>query len=333
MQTGRVWGEELYFDSTKVQANANINGMIARAQCQAGQQLEHLFEGSKKDSSAFCNLSAKYQGRRLHGIRKPHYHRVTDSQVSPIDPDAAPMQAPGGGSAVLGYRDDYVVDGGKARIVLSALVTPASITDNAPMLDLLDWVRARWQLKPKIVVGDAKYGTVPNIVGLEMRGIKAYLPTSYFSRRNRYYPAKLFRYDRKKDRFICPQGQALALYARRLTEQVIVFRADTKICNACSVKSECTSSKSGRFIFRSLFQKQLDKAEAYRQTEAYQRAMRKRSLWVEPLFGEAKEFHLRRLLKVNIEGVLVAARQNLKRLIKRRLTVLFCLLPKLAFAT
>ena len=47
--------------------------------------------------------------------------------------------------------------------------------------------------------------------------------------------------------------------------------------------------------------------------------MRKRSVWVEPLFGEAKQFHrlrcfrLRGLLKVNIEGVMVAAGQNLMR--------------------
>jgi len=60
--------------------------------------------------------------------------------------------------------------------------------------------------------------------------------------------------------------------------------------------------------------------------------MRKRSVWVEPLFGEAKEFHrlrrfrLRRLLKVNIEGVMVAAGQNLKRLIKHHLGMLFSFL-------
>ena len=88
------------------------------------------------------------------------------------------------------------------------------------------------------------------------------------------------------------------------------------MCNACPAKSECTGSKSGRFIFRSFFQEYLDKAKAYRQTEEYQKAMRKRSVWVEPLFGEAKEFHrlrrfrLRRLLKVNIEGVMVAAGQT-----------------------
>jgi hypothetical protein len=41
--------------------------------------------------------------------------------------------------------------------------------------------------------------------------------------------------------------------------------------------------------------------------------MRKRAVWAEPLFGEAKQIHqLRRfrrrgLMKVNIEGVMVAA--------------------------
>jgi hypothetical protein len=60
--------------------------------------------------------------------------------------------------------------------------------------------------------------------------------------------------------------------------------------------------------------------------------MRKRALWTEPLFGEAKQFHqlrrfrLRRLLKVNIEGVMVAAGQNLKRLIKHNLGMLFSFL-------
>lgn len=47
--------------------------------------------------------------------------------------------------------------------------------------------------------------------------------------------------------------------------------------------------------------------------------MRKRSVWVEPLFAEAKDWHglrrfrLRGLVNVNIEAVLVATVQNLKR--------------------
>jgi transposase len=332
IEASLVWGEELYFDSTKVQANANINGMIERAEFEAEQHLDQLFDHLAEDEASFGTLISKYNGKRHNGIRKPHYQRITDDKVSPIDPDAAPMQSSGGGGAILGYRDHYVVDGGKARVILSAMVTPASIMDNTPILDLVDWVRFRWKITPKLAVGDAKYGTVPNIVGLEERGIKAYLPTSDFSQRTKYYPARLFQYDSEKDHYLCPQGQILPLVSRRTSEQVLLYKPKAEVCNACPVKSKCTGSKSGRHIFRSFFQEYLDKVETYRQSQAYLKAMRKRSLWVEPLFGEAKEFHclrrfrLRRLRSVNIEGVMVAAGQNLKRLIKHNLGMLFSFL-------
>ena len=51
--------------------------------------------------------------------------------------------------------------------------------------------------------------------------------------------------------------------------------------------------------------------------------MRKRAVWVEPLLGEAKEWHglrrvrLRGLWKMNCEGLLIAAGQNLKRWLTR----------------
>jgi hypothetical protein len=53
-------------------------------------------------------------------------------------------------------------------------------------------------------------------------------------------------------------------------------------------------------------------------TEAFKKALRKRQVWVEPLFGEAKDWHqLRRFLlrgldNVNMQGLLIAAGQNLK---------------------
>lgn len=177
--------------------------------------------------------------------------------------------------------------------------------------------------------GDTKYGTVPNIIGLEQMGIRAYLPTMDFSNRTKFYPAKRFPYDAEHDQYNCPQGQPLRLYSRRNSEQVNVYAADASVCNACPVKSECTNSQSGRHIFRSFYKEELDRVKAYQATEAYQKAMRKRSLWTEPLFGEVKQFHqlrqfrLRGLKKVNIEGVMVATGQNIKRFIKQGYTELF----------
>ena len=56
----------------------------------------------------------------------------------------------------------------------------------------------------------------------------------------------------------------------------------------------------------------------------YEKAMAKRKVWVEPLFGEAKDWHglerfrLRGLWKVNVEALLIATGQNLKRLPRKR---------------
>jgi hypothetical protein len=127
--------------------------------------------------------------------------------------------------------------------------------------------------------------------------------------------------------------------ARRMSEEKFVYRANAQVCNACSAKEKCTGSKSGRHIFRSFHQEHIDQVKAYHQTESYQKTMRKRGVWVEPLFGEAKEFHrlrrfrLRRLKKVNIEGLMIAAGQNLKMLIKHRLDRYFSLAHRLLFET
>jgi hypothetical protein len=51
--------------------------------------------------------------------------------------------------------------------------------------------------------------------------------------------------------------------------------------------------------------------KGYRGTYLYEKALRKRRVWVEPLFAEAKDWHrmrrfrLRRLEKVNIEALLI----------------------------
>ena len=73
-----------------------------------------------------------------------------------------------------------------------------------------------------------------------------------------------------------------------------------------------------------MYAEYLDRVRAYHQTAAYEKAMGKRKVWVEPLFGEAKDWHglsrfrLRRLWKVNVEALLIATGQNLKRLLRKR---------------
>src|SRR3712207_4544595 len=78
----------------------------------------------------------------------------------------------------------HVVDGGKARILLNALVTPSEVTENRPMLDLLWSTVFRWRIRPRQVTGDAKYGTRENVAALEKAGIRAYVAIPNFDFRH-----------------------------------------------------------------------------------------------------------------------------------------------------
>jgi hypothetical protein len=245
------------------------------------------------------------------------YQRTTDFRVSTTDPDATPMHTGAGTS--LGYHDHYVVDGGKARIILAALVTPADVMENVPLRDLLWRVCFRWRLRPRQVTGDTTYGTTENIVAVEDAGIRAFFPLPDLDRRTPFYGKSVFRYDAAQDAYHCPQGQLLSRRKTKYTEQEVVYRAVAAICNACPVKAECTKSDRGRMVHRSFSEEYLETVRGYHETEAYQKAMRKRQVWVEPLFAEAKQWHglrrlrLRGLENANIQGLLIAAGQNLKR--------------------
>lgn len=74
-------------------------------------------------------------GAQNRSVTSHNYQRTADYFVSTTDPDATVMRTKGG--VDLGYHVHYVVDGGKARIILQVLVTPSEVMDNQPMLDLL----------------------------------------------------------------------------------------------------------------------------------------------------------------------------------------------------
>ena len=102
-----------------------------------------------------------------------------------------------------------------------------------------------------------------------------------------------------------------------------IYAAPTGACAGCALRPRCTTSKRGRRVGRHPDEAYLDRVRGYHATEQYAKAMRKRQVWVEPLFAEAKAWHglrrfrLRGLERVNGEALLIAAGQNLKRLLSR----------------
>ena len=134
-----------------------------------------------------------------------------------------------------------------------------------------------------------------------------------------------FRYDPARDVYSCPAGKLLRPLGKRngvdRYGKVTFYRARASECAVCQLRPQCTSNKNGRQLRRDPKERYAERVRAYRGTALYEKALRKRKVWVEPLFAEAKDWHgmrrfrLRRLEKVNIEALLIASGQNAKRLL------------------
>jgi hypothetical protein len=175
------------------------------------------------------------------------------------------------------------------------------------------------------VTGDTKYGTEENIQGVEDMGIRAYMPLPDWEQNSAYFGASKFSYDAEQDHYVYPNGQMLRRTHTSEATQRVQYRAQASICRTCPLRARCTpGEKSARSVLRSFGQDYVDRVRAYQSTAAYQKAVRKRQVWVEPLFAEGKQWHqmrrfrLRQLWRVNTEAFLIATGQNLKRLLQRR---------------
>jgi transposase len=288
VEAGLVWGEELFFDATKVEANASLESMRSRSLVE-GRLEEHLVEVFPEDT-----LPA---------------------------PDASPMYQNNKSSGRLGYQTHYVVDGGKARVILDVLVIRAEVTENLPMLELLFRICFRWHLQPRSVTGDATYGTKENIAAIEKANIRAYTALADQNRRTSLFTIDAFEYDPQEDLYSCPAGETLRRRGHDHRGGYVRYAAKASACNECLIESKCTKGPKGRWVSRSLQEEYLERVRAYRQTEPCRKALGKRAVWIEPLFGEAKEWHglrrfsLRGLEKVDSEALMIASGQNVKRLV------------------
>ena len=236
--------------------------------------------------------------------------------------DATPMPQ-GDGHTHLGSQDHDVVDGGRARIILTALVTPAEVQEHQPALDRLWWARVRWTLQPRPIPGETTYGTVATIVASEEQGIRASVPLSDAGPRPDVFGEQDFVSDAAADTDRCPGDETWRFLSHCPTTRRRISAAPTESCRTGALQVQGTSSPRGRRVSRSLDMSSLDRVRGYHATEPYAKAMRNRQVWVEPLFAEAKDWHglrrfrLRGVATGNGEALLTAAGQHLKRLRSR----------------
>ena len=275
-EAGLVRGEDLFFDATKVEANASLDSMRSRSLV-GGRLKERLVgmfgedtataqgedhpgvrgvvdaivgpEGHERQTLARTNARqhrwiAK-NGRQERGLVRWGYKRMADLRVSTTDPDASPMHQKKKSASRLGYLTHYVVDGGRARVILDVLVTGAEVTENLPVLEMLFRSTFRWRLHPRSVTGDATYGTRENVAAIEKAGIRAYTALADQQKRTALFTIEDFVYDAEKDLYTCPAGETLRRRGHDHRGSYVRYAAKASACNACPSRASARKVRRG----------------------------------------------------------------------------------------
>ena len=242
---GLIWGREVVADATRVPGNASMGSLVPRLCEVVDDHLEHLFAAGTTigESSPDHDRWNLLETGRLDPERPPSgpYRRVSDRKVSRTDPDACAMLMRDG-RTVLGYQDHYLVDGGRARIILHAFMTPGDVAETNVLVDQVRRTQFRRQLHPKRVIADAKYASASNIEALESAGIHAYVPLPEWDKSSTRFKHTDFTYDAEQNVYRCPQGEELVPRWFDAKLEQWVYRGRASVVQRVCRKDQCTTS-------------------------------------------------------------------------------------------
>jgi hypothetical protein len=155
---------------------------------------------------------------------------------------------------------------------------------------------------------------------VEEKGIAPHIPVIDKSARDDGTFARSdFRYDARRDIYICPAGKQLRTTGTVSADNALRYRGAKRDCSTCQLKPRCCPNASVRKVVRDVNEASRDVARAIAETEAYAQSRRDRKK-VEMLFA-----HLKRILRLDRlrlrgpngahdEFLLAATAQNLRRL-------------------
>jgi IS5 family transposase len=240
------------------------------------------------------------------------------SAISPTDPDARLTRK--NGKTTLGYKDHRVVDD-RCGIITATATTAAAVADGSMLMDLLDEHEENTGLEAQSVAADSAYGTAENYERLRDNEVRPAIPHQNKNAVSGKFSRDQFRYDAAEDCYVCPGGQKLRRTGSPPERDHVEYRAGAKVCNACPLRDQCTTGKIGRTFKRHVRQDAIDWADHLLPPWTRQHMMRRRRIRAEGSFADAlrhgfKRARWRGLAKMTMQNLLIAAIQNVRKLLK-----------------
>ncbi len=296
VDAGLVDGETIHVDSSTIDANASKDTL----RCQFRVVGHDLYE------------ELEYSAEPPQKLER---------HVSTTDPDARLFTKRG--KTTLGYKDHRAVDD-KHGVVTATVTTPANVNDEKVLTDVIDEHQTNTGIKVKTTVGDKAYGTGENYKYLHGQGITPSIshPRKNCNRDPAFNNDK-FLYNKQQDSYICPAGNQLKHSQFKRDKNATIYKADRKICQKCQYFQKCVTGKSsGRQIQRNANEQYIEWADNCLSTYERKRLMARRKYKSEGSFADATNNHgfkrsrFRGIEKVTIQNLMIAAAQNLRKLMR-----------------
>jgi hypothetical protein len=242
-----------------------------------------------------------------------------DKQISLTDPDARSMATSGRGSGMVGYNVQSAVDTRHHLIVAHEVTNVGS--DRDQLSDMTERARLAIGSEAIEVVADRGYYKGEEIVACEQAGNTVYLPkpmTSGVYAKGRFGKQD-FVYVAADDIYRCPAGEQLTYHYTNQQDGKELRRYWTTACEACALKSKCTTGKERR-ISRWEHEAVLEVVQARLDRSPEKMRLRRQS--VEHPFGTIKSwmgsthFQMKRLKNVSTEMALHVLAYNMKWVIR-----------------
>src|SRR5271168_957557 len=309
MDAGLVKGDGFAVDASVMEANAS------------------RYHGKAPDEIAWAEPE-----RQTHAVKEylaalqaetePNPDRKPPKVILPSDPCSA-WTAKANKRVQFGYGLNYLIDIANA-IIVDVEPTPARTYDEVEATKtMLDRTERRFGLKPKRLAADTAYGTGRFLGWLVGHRIAPHIPVRDASERDDGTLSRSdFRWDRRRDVYICPNGKVLHTTGTVHDGNTLRYRASKFDCEVCALKMQCCPNSPTRQIPRDVHEYARDITRRLMRTKAFlkSRDQRKR---VEMRFAHLKTHHrfermrLRGLSGARDEFLLAATVQNLKTMALR----------------
>ena len=308
IKLGLIEGNTLFLDSTKIRANASIKNTWTKEKCE--KYLKHIdkhieriltacdhVDQEERDQRSLVKLKEELADKEaLKSAVKELMNELKDKEIksiNTIDPECTRINSIQGSYA--GYSAQIAVDEKHGLIVTSDVVSENS--DSNQFAVQVGHANEILEGKCKTACADAGYADTEELKKVDAQNIKVIVPSQRQASQKDFGPfdKERFKYDAKKDSYICPEGNMLTYNRSNNHHKVKIYTIPKSgVCKRCRCFGICTKSENGREINRLFDEETRQKMEAQYEEPESQAIYKLRMQKAELPFG-----HIKRNLGVN----------------------------------